>query len=128
MLIRALAGLSLLATVSLDSSVLTPAGVPPDAVSVTPQQRDAAVQPLVRSATECIVRAVEADPRLKTSIRSGDISDLIVDSVESCVDQLHDMIDAYDHYYGKGSGEAYFMGPYLDVLPAAVKKRVQAPR
>ena len=30
------------------------------------------------------------------------------------------MIDAYDSYYGEGSGEAFFMGPYLDVLPKAV--------
>jgi len=30
------------------------------------------------------------------------------------------MIYAYDRYYGEGSGEAFFMGPYLDVLPKAV--------
>ena len=30
------------------------------------------------------------------------------------------MIDAYDRYYGDGSGEAFFMGPYLEVLPKAV--------
>jgi hypothetical protein len=30
------------------------------------------------------------------------------------------MIDAYDRYYGEGSGQAFFMGPYLDVLPKAV--------
>jgi hypothetical protein len=125
MLIRALVGLSLFATVAIDSSVLTPAGVPPDGVQVTPQQRDEAVQPLVYWATDCIVRAVKADPRLKALIRTGDISELIVDSVETCVEPLHDMIDAYDRYYGAGSGEAFFMGPYLDVLPAAVKKQLQ---
>jgi hypothetical protein len=30
------------------------------------------------------------------------------------------MIDAYDRFFGDGSGEAFFMGPYLDALPAAV--------
>jgi len=30
------------------------------------------------------------------------------------------MIAAYDRYYGDGSGEAFLMGPYLDVLPRAV--------
>ncbi len=30
------------------------------------------------------------------------------------------MIDTYDRYYGEGTGEAFFMGPYLDVLPKAV--------
>jgi len=29
------------------------------------------------------------------------------------------MVDAYDRYYGEGAGEAFFMGPYLDVLPKA---------
>ncbi len=128
MIKAALIGLSLVATVSIDSSVLAPTGVPPEAPQVTPQQRDAVVQPLVTSATDCIVRAVRADPRLKGSLRDGDISELIVDSVSLCLDQLHDMIDAYDHYYGEGSGEAFFMGPYLDVLPAAVKKQVRGGR
>ena len=28
--------------------------------------------------------------------------------------------------YGDGSGEAFLLGPYLDVLPAAVVKQVKA--
>ena len=35
------------------------------------------------------------------------------------------MIEAYDRYFGDGEGEAFFMGPYLDVLPIAVSKWVQ---
>jgi hypothetical protein len=34
------------------------------------------------------------------------------------------MIDAYDRYFGEGEGQAFFMGPYLDVLPTAVSKWV----
>ena len=30
------------------------------------------------------------------------------------------MIEAYDRYFGAGEGEAFFIGPYLDVLPTAV--------
>jgi hypothetical protein len=30
------------------------------------------------------------------------------------------MIDGYDRTYGEGAGEAFFMGPYLDLLPTAV--------
>jgi hypothetical protein len=83
------------------------------------QQKIAATEPLVRSATDCIVRAVIADPRYgeKTGTALGD---LIVDSVPSCLTPVHAMIDAYDRYYGEGTGEAFFMGPYLDVLPKAV--------
>jgi hypothetical protein len=36
------------------------------------------------------------------------------------------MIDAHDRMYGAGSGEAFLLGPYLDVLPAAVVGQVKA--
>jgi hypothetical protein len=35
------------------------------------------------------------------------------------------LIEAYDRYFGEGEGEAFFMGPYLDVLPSAVSKWVR---
>jgi hypothetical protein len=35
------------------------------------------------------------------------------------------MIDAHDRMNGTGSGEAFLLGPYLDVLPAAVVRRVR---
>ena len=82
-------------------------------------QKIAATEPLVRTATECIVRAVITDPRYRDDGRTG-LGDLIVDSVPSCLTPVHAMIDAYDRYYGEGSGEAFFMGPYLDMLPKAV--------
>ncbi len=81
------------------------------------------MQPLIYSATECIIHAVKAELRLKPLARH-DIGDLIVDAVSKCVKPLHDMIDAYDFYYGDGSGETFFMGPYLNVLPAVVQKRL----
>jgi hypothetical protein len=37
------------------------------------------------------------------------------------------MIDAYDRYFGEGSGEAFFMGPYLDILPRVVIKSATEP-
>jgi hypothetical protein len=82
------------------------------------QERTAATEPLIRSATECIVHAVAADPRY--SDKPSVLGDLIVASMSTCVTPVRAMIDAYDHYYGDGSGEAFFMGPYLDVLPKAV--------
>jgi hypothetical protein len=91
---------------------------PAGEANLSAQQKVAATEPLVRSATECIVRAVIADPRYRDDSRA--LGDLIVDSVPSCLTPVHAMIDAYDRYYGEGSGEAFFMGPYLDVLPTAV--------
>src|SRR5262249_59690781 len=84
------------------------------------QQKNAAMQPLVRSATECIVQAVVADERFR--VPDVGLGDLIVDSMTTCLGPVRAMIDAYDRYFGDGTGEAFFMGPYLDVLPAAVDK------
>jgi hypothetical protein len=112
---------SLLATVVAVAAVTGPyddSGLPP---TLTAQQKMAATEPLIRSATECIVRAVAADPRYGAEPAAA-IGDLIVASMPSCVTPVRAMIAAYDHYYGEGSGEAFFMGPYLDVLPKAVSE------
>jgi hypothetical protein len=45
-----------------------------------------------------------------------------VASIPACVRPVRAMIDGYDRYFGEGTGEAFFMGPYLDVLPAMVSK------
>jgi len=92
-----------------------------DPARLPPGQKAAAIQPLIRATTECIARSVSADPRLP----QGNLGDLIVDSMPRCVTQVRAMIDAYDHYFGDGEGEAFFMGPYLDVLPAAISKWVR---
>ena len=43
----------------------------------------------------------------------------------ACLTPVRAMIAAYDRYYGDGTGEAFFMGPYLDVLPRAVATRAK---
>jgi hypothetical protein len=87
--------------------------------NLTLQHKAAATEPLVRSATDCIVHAVMSDPRFAAEPHAA-VGDLIVESIRSCRTPVRAMIDAYDRYYGEGSGEAFFMGPYLDVLPKAV--------
>jgi hypothetical protein len=89
-----------------------------------PQKR-AAVRPLVFSATACIAQAVAADSRFANASDSSLVNELIVDSMPVCRDVVHRMIDAYDRLFGLGAGEAYFMGPYLDELPAAVGRIVR---
>jgi methionine aminopeptidase len=91
--------------------------------SLSVEQKSAAMQPLMRSATECIARAVSANPRFGQ--RNSDLGDLIVASMSGCSAQVRTMIEAYDRYFGDGEGEAFFMGPYLDVLPTAVSKWVR---
>lgn len=111
-----------LAAAALVVSVATgPNAQPGPAPTLSLQQKSAAMQPLVRSATECIARTVTTHPRFGQ--RNVDLGDLIVDSISNCTAQVRAMIDAYDRYFG--DGEAFFMGPYLDVLPTAVSKWVR---
>lgn len=99
-----------------------PAVEPQDsATQISPQQKNAAVQSLVRSATQCIVHAVATDVRFGAAAQQR-IGDLIVDSIPACLSPVRAMIDGYDHYYGEGTGETFFMGPYLDELPVVVLK------
>lgn len=114
MILASLFGTVLLASVAAEA----PSGAT-SATKLPAQEKVAATQPLVRSATECIVRAVMADPRYRKGPPSQ-LGDLIVNSMPTCVTPVRAMIDAYDRYYGDGKGEAFFMGPYLDVLPQAV--------
>ena len=114
--------LSKLAGAALIISVAAGPTIEPDSANVrlSLQQKNAAVQALMRSATECIARTVAADPRFRKQAPHTELGDLIVASVPSCVGPVRAMIDAYDRYFGDGSGKAFFMGPYLDALPAAV--------
>ena len=84
------------------------------------QQKNAAMKPFVRSATDCIARKVAADWGFRKDEPIANLSDLIVASMRTCRGPVRAMIDARDRYFGAGSGEAYFLGPFLDVLPGAI--------
>jgi hypothetical protein len=109
------------------SVATTPTTEPSSQVKLSVQEKAAATQPLVRSATECIVHAVVADSRYGKE-PTAQLGDLIVDSMPTCLTSVRAMIDAYDRYYGEGAGEAFFMGPYLNVLPRAVSDAAKQSR
>jgi hypothetical protein len=117
MLLASFVGAAILVNVAA-SPTLEPNG---SALHLSLQQKNAAVQPLVRAATECIAGRVAADPRFRRN-KADNLGDLIVESIPACIGPVRALIDTYDRYFGDGSGEAFFMGPYLDVLPTAVSK------
>jgi hypothetical protein len=123
MILETLFGLSLVMNVSLDTQV--PAADPAAWMQMSVRQKDAALLPLVQRATECIVHRVSADPRYQAELRPDEINDLIVDSIAACQRPVRAMINAHDRMYGYGSGEAFLLGPYLDVLPSAVVRQVR---
>jgi hypothetical protein len=124
MVTGAVFGLALVVTASIDTTVQSPFSPDRSALQMSMQQKSATMRPLVRFATDCIVQAVAADPTFQEALAGGDIRNLIVDSVANCLPQLHDMISAHNRLFGEGTGEAFFMGPYLQILPAAVVRQV----
>jgi hypothetical protein len=126
MILKSLFGLSLVMSVSLDTQ--TPPADPAAWMQMSVRQKDAALLPLVERATACIIQRVTADPHYKNELRPDEVNDLIVDSIAACKRPVRAMINAHDRMYGNGSGEAFLVGPYLDVLPAAVVRQVRVKR
>ncbi len=89
---------------------------------ISEQQGNAAVRPLMRAATECIARRVAANPRFVQLSSNGDVGDLIVESITLCLSAVRALIHAHDEFFGDGTGESFFTGPFLDVLPATVSE------
>ena len=125
MMLESMFGLSLVLNVSLSNQVPTDT----DArqwLQLSAPQKQAELLPMVRRATECILRQVSGDPRYRADLRPDEINDLIVDSIAACGQVVRAMMDVHDRMYGTGSGRAFLLGPYLDVLPSAVVRQVRA--
>jgi hypothetical protein len=122
MILETVFGLSLVIHASLDSRFPFETGA---LAEISSSQKQAALLPLVERATECIVRAVRADSRFSNDIRPVELNELIIESMPTCGGSLHAMKDTHDRLYGTGSGEAFLIGPYLDMLPAAVSRQIR---
>lgn len=115
MFLTALTGLTLLIHVSISPGVIAPE-TGETSIRLSAREKSAAINPLIHTATDCVVHAVSVDPRLGKL----QVTDLIVDSFKDCLEPVRALIEAHDRYYGAGTGEQFFMGPYLDALPATV--------
>ena len=124
MIAAALLSLSLAVSATYEPEDLAPNSYPRALAQMSPQQKFATLRPLVHSATACVMHAIEADPRFKSSA-AADMNELIVASMAPCADAMRSMIDAHDRLFGEGSGEAFFMGPYLEGLPLTINKMVK---
>lgn len=125
MILESVFGLSLVLNVSLESQ--TPARRHSLAWSeLSVAERQVKLLPAIARATDCILRRIGDDPRYRTDLRPGEINDLIADSLRGCARPLQALIETHDRMYGPGSGEAFLLGPFLDVLPSAVVRQVKA--
>jgi hypothetical protein len=126
MILAALVGLSLVSNASLDPRLTAPTGLAAieSGAQLSPHEKVAALRPLIRTASDCVAHAVAANPRFHKNEDAAEVNELIVASMDACIGAMRAMIDAHDRLFGEGSGEAFFMGPFLDVLPATVNKLV----
>jgi hypothetical protein len=123
MILAALVGLSLVSNVSFDPQLTAPKEVgAAQSAHMSPHQKAAVLRPLIRSANDCVAHAVARDPRYHKDEAPAEVNELIVASMQTCIAAMRAMIDAHDRLFGDGSGEAFFMGPYLDILPEAVNR------
>lgn len=117
--------LAKLTAATLTFGVAMGPGVEEPARHLSLQQKNAATQAYVRPVTDCIAGSVLSDARFRKEDPAANLGDLIVEAVPKCLGPVRTMISAYDRYFGDGAGEEFFMGPYLDVLPNILVKKVK---
>ena len=93
MIAAALLSLSLAVSTTYEPEDLAPNSYPRALAQMSPQQKFATLKPLVRSATDCVMHAIEADPRFRGSVAAADVNELIVASMAPCKDAMRSMID-----------------------------------
>ena len=124
MILESLFGLSLVLNVSLEF----PAPAPTEHhtwLHMSVPQKEAALTPLVQRATPCIVGKVvgRSEFSARPAARPDQRPDHRLDHRLPLRGRA--MLDAHDRMFGDGSGEAFLLGPYLDVLPAAVMQQAR---
>ena len=115
---------TLTATTLWLAAVTAPTVDQPGARQLSVHQKNVAARVYMESATRCLARTVASDLRFRADDPTSNLGQLIVESMPKCLDRVHDMIAAYDRYFGAGAGEDFFMGPYLDVLPNAIVRSI----
>jgi hypothetical protein len=118
--------LSKLAAASIALAVATGPNAEAPRPQLSLQQKNTAARAFVQPVTDCIARSIVSDSRFRKDDPTINRAELIVDAVPKCLTPVHAMIAAYDQYFGEGMGEDFFMGPYLDTLPNALLKRMNA--
>jgi hypothetical protein len=90
----------------------------PDAVRLSSTEKAAAVQRVINNATDCVIREIRA-------ARSADnLGDQIAAVMPFCAETMRAMIESFDANYGEGSGETFFSGSFLDLLPQVVSRKL----
>jgi hypothetical protein len=96
--------------------------VEPTAPKVVPDMRASMVAVYAERVTSCVAEQVAKSGEYGTI----SLADLITREMEECKKPARDLVDLVDECYGKGVGEHYFFGRYLDTLPQSVESKLKA--
>lgn len=95
-----------------------------DRIMLSGKAKEASMQRAVTAAMQCVARVVPQEAGYSPSTAGTAFGDLIAKGVQSCVSEIREMIALSDRYFGYGSGEEYFAGPFLNWLPQAVYDQI----
>ena len=84
-----------------------------------------AVAHLIRALTDCVAQRAIQDDDAASELHDGTFNSYARRLVNSCSDQVADLIQVYDRVDGPGRARVFLDGPYSDDLPRAVLKRIQ---
>ena len=84
-----------------------------------------AVLPSIRSATDCLARAVLADTFATSAVAGGTLDSLVRSKFESCSSELKVMVSLHNSYFYPGKGEEFLKGAYMADLPRAILARIK---
>src|SRR6201987_4142053 len=102
MIAAALLTLSLAVNATYEPEDLAPNSYPRALAQMSPQQKFATLRPLVRSANDCELHAVAADPRFSRSGAAADMNELIVSSMAPCAEAMRRMVGGHGRVFGEG--------------------------
>ena len=80
--------------------------------------------PTVRASTDCIARAIAANPTALSHARQENWLEAVKSTAEECKSSGSHLIAEHDRLYGPGTGRTFMEGPYAADLPRAVKARI----
>jgi len=102
-----------IAAMLMQASAVVQSDEPP---RISVQEKYERVKPLITEAVICFARNIASFPLGKAK----DLGDEIQAAAPACVGAINVLIEGYDVYFGKGAGDHYFNGPFLDMLPERV--------
>ena len=89
------------------------AAMEPSSQKVVPDLRAVMVPAYVDRVTSCVGTHVAASANYGKQA----LPDLITEKMAECAQPARELVEIIDDCFGKGVGEQYFLGAYLDTLP-----------